>query len=486
MKEKEKSIRAKLKADFVHYAEKCLKIRTKSGAIRPFELNAAQIYIHGALEAQLNKTGRVRALILKGRQQGCSTYVEARFYWKVTHSPGTRAFILTHLDEASRNIYQIAKRFHENCPAIVRPRAGLSNSRELFFDKLDAGYQVGTAKSQGVGRSNTLQYFHGSEVAYWANAADHMSGILQAVPDAAGTEVILESTSAGAGGLFYNLCQDAIKGRSDYQFIFVPWFWQDEYRKAPPDDFAPTAEEIEYKTEHRLDDAQLCWRRHKIYELGSPWTFRREYPATAEEAFQADRPGALWTRDTIHRNRKHEADLPPLKRIVVAVDPATTSSRYSDETGIIVAGLGEDGRGYVLEDLSGKYTPAEWASTVVSAYYKHQADRVIAEVNQGGEMVEHTLRTFDPNIAYKSVHASRGKVARAEPVAALDSRGMIHHAGIFTALEDQMCRFDPMGDHGTAGQKSPDRVDARTWAFTELMLGRPAPAAPKIWGGKYI
>lgn len=481
MRQRERDIRARLKNDFIHYAGKCLKIRTKSGSIRPLQLNAAQLYIHEKLEEQLKETGRVRALILKGRQQGCSTYVEARFYWKVTHRPGTRAFILTHLDEASRNIYQIAKRFHENCPAAVRPRAGLSNSRELFFDKIDSGYQVGTAKSQGVGRSNTLQYFHGSEVAYWANASDHISGILQAVPDAAGTEVILESTSAGAGGLFYTLCQDAIKGRSDYRFIFVPWFWQDEYRKVPPTDFAATAEEEEYRAAYALDDAQLCWRRGKIYELGSIWTFRREYPSTAEEAFQADRPDALWARDTLQRNRRHAADLPPLRRIVVAVDPATTSNRNSDETGIIVAALGEDGHGYVLEDLSGKYTPAEWASTVVSAYYRHQADRVIAEVNQGGEMVEHTLRTFDPNIAYKSVHASRGKIARSEPVAAMDARGMIHHAGIFAALEDQMCRFDPMADG-----KSPDRVDARTWAMTELMLNRPTPSTPKIWGGRFI
>jgi phage terminase large subunit-like protein len=481
MKEKERDIRARLKNDFIHYAEKCLKIRTKEGAVRALKLNSAQRHVHDCLEEQTRKTGRVRALILKGRQQGCSTYVEARFYWKVTHQKGVRAFILTHLDDASRNIYQMARRFHENCPPAVRPHAGLSNSRELVFDRLDSGYQVGTAKSQGVGRSNTIQYFHGSEVAYWANAADHVSGILQAVPDMAGTEVILESTSAGADGLFYKLCQDALRGRSEYIFIFVPWFWQEEYRKTPPADFMLSAEEKEYKNLYALDDAQMNWRRTKIYELGNVWTFRREYPATADEAFHTDQPGALWTRDIIHKNRRHKDDRPPMKRIVVAVDPATTSNRGSDETGIVVAGLGDDGHGYVLGDYSGKYTPAEWASVTVSLYYKYQADRVIAEVNQGGDMVEHTLRTFDPGIAYKAVHASRGKIARAEPVAALDQRGMIHHAGFFSALEDQMCRFDPLD-----GGKSPDRVDARTWAFTELMLTAKPPPAPRIWGGRYI
>ena len=165
-----------------------------------------------------------------------------------------------------------------------------------------------------------------------------------------------------------------------------------------------------------------------------------------------------------------------MKRIVIAVDPAMTSGRNSDETGIVVAGLGTDNKGYIIADLSGRMTPAQWASAVVSAYYKYQADRVVAEVNQGGDLVEHTLRGFDPSIAYKSVHASRGKIARAEPVAALDARGMVHHLGVFPAMEDQMCRFDPLQD-----SKSPDRVDARVWALTELMLSARQAPKPMIW-----
>lgn len=477
MNKREREIRHRLKTDFLHYAAKCLHLRTKQGAIRPFILNSAQKFIHEKLEEQLSKTGKIRALILKGRQQGCSTYVEARFYWKVTHNKGVRAFILTHLDEATRNVYQIARRFHEYCPFPVKPHVSHANSRELVFDRLDSGYHVGTAKSQGIGRSNTVQFFHGSEVAYWANAEEHVSGVLQAVPDMPGTEIILESTSAGAQGLFHQLCSDSQKQKSEYQFIFIPWFWQEEYRKTPPADFELTAEEKEYQKEFELDAAQICWRRAKIYETGDVWTFRREYPATPGEAFHADRPGALWTRETTHHNRRHISDIPAMKRIVVAVDPAVTSNRNSDETGIIVAGLGIDGHGYVLEDLSGKYTPAEWASAVIAAYHRHRADRVIAEVNQGGDMVEHTLRGFDRTVSYKAVHASRGKIARAEPIAALDSRGLIHHAGIFGALEDQMCRFGPAD-----GNASPDRVDARIWAMTELMLNTMQTEGPCIWG----
>ena len=478
MNKHERGIRHRLKTDFPHYAQKCLKIRTKPGAIASLALNAAQLFIHDRLEEQLKITGRVRALVVKGRQQGCSTYVEARFYWKVTHTRGMRAFILTHLEDATRNLYQIMKRFHEYCPMPVKAHVGRDNSREMIFDRLDSGYNVGTAKSQGVGRSNTLQYFHGSEVAYWSNAAEHMSGVLQAVPDMPGTEIILESTSAGAQGLFYKLCDDARHHRSEYQLIFVPWFMQPEYRKALPTGFKLTLEEINYQTAFGLDDMQMCWRRARIYEIGNIWTFRREYPATVDEAFYTDRPGALWTRETLQLNRVAADGLPEMKRIVVAIDPATTANADSDETGIIVAGLGLDDHAYVLADLSGKYTPAEWATAALNAYDKYNADRIVAEVNQGGDMVEHTLRSYDNKIAYKGVHASRGKTARAEPIAALDVQGRIHHAGIFGALEDQMCQFSPY-----ANNASPDRVDARVWAMTELMLNRPKTEGPRVWGG---
>jgi hypothetical protein len=473
---RERNIRRRLRENFVHYAARCLMIRTKDGRIEPLALNTARQHIHQKLEAQLKKNGQVRAIILKARQQGCSTYVAARFYWKVTHNKGLRAFILTHLEEASQRIHEIVRRFHDNCPAAVRPHASQSSARALHFDRLDSGYSIGTAKSQGVGRAATLQYFHGSEVAYWANAEAHVAGILQAVPDAPGTEVILESTAAGAEGLFYALAMSAQAGKSAYELIFIPWFWQEEYRKTPPKDFAATTEEADHARQFGLDGAQIFWRRSKIAELGSLHVFRREYPASIEEAFAADRPGALWQRETIEKNRREPGGIPLMKRVVVAVDPAVSSHAGSDETGIIVAGLGTDDHAYILADYSGRYTPLAWAQKVLEAYLEFDADRVVAEVNQGGELVEYTLRTLDARIPYRAVRASRGKLARAEPVAALDAQDRIHHVGFHAKLEDQMCRFDPLTDSA-----SPDRVDARVWAVTELLLTRPPPSGPRIW-----
>jgi len=178
-----------------------------------------------------------------------------------------------------------------------------------------------------------------------------------------------------------------------------------------------------------------------------------------------DMPGALWSRDAIERARVDEA--PVLRRVVVAIDPAASAGDNADETGIVVAALGQDSQGYVLDDLSGRFSPHDWASRALEAYRAHRADRIVAEVNNGGAMVEATLRVLDAGVSYKPVHASRGKLARAEPVAALYEQGRIHHVGAFAALEDQMCAF-------TGGPlshlASPDRVDALVWALSELML----------------
>ncbi len=177
-----------------------------------------------------------------------------------------------------------------------------------------------------------------------------------------------------------------------------------------------------------------------------------------------DVPGALWQRVALDALRVRQA--PGMRRVVVAIDPAVTHGEDSDETGIVVAGLGDDGHAYVLADLTCKASPDGWARRAVHAYHEHAADRIVAERNQGGDMVEHTIRTVDKRVSYKSVVAKRGKYVRAEPVAALYEQGKVHHVGGFAAMEDQMCRYVPEEFDG-----SPDRVDALVWALTELMLG---------------
>lgn len=176
-----------------------------------------------------------------------------------------------------------------------------------------------------------------------------------------------------------------------------------------------------------------------------------------------DVPGALWTRKMVEDARTQT--LPDMVRVVVAIDPAVTSGEDADETGIVVAGKGSDGRAYVLADRTCRMSPDGWAKRSVIAFDEFSGDRVVAEVNNGGDMVENVLRTVAPRIPYKKLHASRGKRVRAEPVAALYEQGKVGHANPMPELEDQMCAFVPEGMDG-----SPDRVDALVWALTELML----------------
>ena len=160
-------------------------------------------------------------------------------------------------------------------------------------------------------------------------------------------------------------------------------------------------------------------------------------------------------------------EAPELRRVVVAIDPAMTSTEDSDLTGIVVAGLATTGHCYVLADNSLSASPDGWARAAVRAYELHKASRIVAETNNGGDMVEHTLRTVDRHIPYRKVTATRGKAIRAEPIAALYEQGKVHHVGNFAALEDQMCDFDPTAPDG----KSPDRMDALVWALTDLTQG---------------
>lgn len=178
--------------------------------------------------------------------------------------------------------------------------------------------------------------------------------------------------------------------------------------------------------------------------------------------FTDDSENALWNSDIINSNRVNEA--PPFKRVVVAIDPAAKAQDDSDETGIIAAGLGYDGHLYPLEDATGTYTPTEWAKQAVILFDKWGADRIVGEINNGGDMVETIVRTVRKNVPYKGVHATRNKTTRAEPVAALYEQGKAHHVGELLELEDEMTTWE-----GKTGEKSPNRIDALVWAAAELI-----------------
>jgi len=338
--ERELKLRRTLRDDFESYSRSCLKIRTKTGQTTPLLLNRSQRYLHDRLEQQRQTKGRVRALVLKGRQVGISTYIGGRYYWRTTHGRGLKTFILAHLDDASTNLFNMAKRFHDNCPPLLKPETGAANAKELSFPRLDSGYKVSTAGSAATGRSDTLQLFHGSEVAFWPAAADHFAGAMQALADAPGTECVLESTANGIGNTFHSLWKSAERGDSGFEAIFIPWFWHEEYIREVPEDWHPPATFEDYAVNHGLTREQTYWAFVKNRDLAVSaggsfdeinWKFMQEYPATAEEAFQTSGATSFIAPTVVLKARK-TTTVQPYGPIVLGVDPARGGG---DKTAII-------------------------------------------------------------------------------------------------------------------------------------------------------
>ncbi len=312
--------------DLTKFSPKFLYIRGKGGGRQRLEYNRAQLYIHERLEAQLRERGYVRAIILKGRQQGCSTYVQSRYFRRVITRRGTKAFILTHEADATKNLFEMTKRFYDNLEPGFCPVADKMSAKELLFTPFDSGYGVGTAGSKGTGRSQTNQLFHGSEVGFWPDAETHAKGVLQTIADLPDTEIILESTANGIGNYFHGMWKRASSGDSEFQAIFVPWYWQNEYA-ASADGFECTEEELELLEYHGgdgLTKEHLAWRRKKIgqskdseagFEL-----FKQEYPFTANEAFLNPIANIFIPSRLVMKARKSE--ITSDAGLIIGVDPA--------------------------------------------------------------------------------------------------------------------------------------------------------------------
>jgi len=373
----ERRIFDEILTDQARYAEDLLKIRDKGGRIIPLRYSSSQRHVYEKIEDQRRRTGRVRAIILKGRQQFVSTYVTSRHFKRVSTEFGKRAYILTHEQKATDNLFEMVDRYYQHLPKEFKPHAGASSSKELFFDKLDSGYLVGTAGTKGTGRSGTVQLFHGSEVAYWANAKDHMAGVGQSVPNEDDTEIILESTANGIGNFFHAKWQTATAGErdegddSDYVPIFIPWYWQTEYRRTPPPEFVMSEDEEEYAKAFNLDPAQIYWRRLKIRDdfQGDVSLFDQEYPATPELAFRSSTPECLIPAVLFARARAEKTLTPhPEAPKLWGLDPA----EYGDDRSALAKRQGR-----VISEVKYwvKKSPSELIGLVAIEYDREPAPK---------------------------------------------------------------------------------------------------------------
>ena len=285
LKEKAKrDKRQKYIDDFELFAKEQIRIITKNASqgFVPFEFNDAQREINKQIEEQRSKTGKVRAIVLKARQQGISTYCAGRVFWKTFYTPYTRSVVMAHDSATSDALFNMSRNIIDNMEE--PPQLQKSNAKEILFEHNKSGYRLYTAGSKEAGRGTTPTIAHLSEVAFWQFDEQILAGLFQGISQEEGTEVILESTANGASGEFYRLYQGAMRGENEYIPIFLPWFITQEYRRPAPQGFERTEEEDELVEKYKLDNDQLYWRRLKIGESGEQ-KFKQEYPASPEEAF---------------------------------------------------------------------------------------------------------------------------------------------------------------------------------------------------------
>jgi hypothetical protein len=365
----------RLEKDFDYYAAALLKVRPKAGGLIPFELNKAQLQLHQKLEEQKQRTGMVRAVVLKSRQLGCSTYLAGRLLKLTLSNPGIRTGIIAHQKSASGNLYKIVRRFYDHLPPELKPELGTANAQELIFSRLDSGYSVSVATEEGAGRSDTLQAVHASECAFWPDMSEQLSALMQTVPRLPGTEIILETTANAFGDPLHQFWQKALSGENGFMPVFIPWMADDGYRETPPPDFKATPEERAVAEAHGLDDAQLYWRRMKIAELGDEKLFRREYPADAHECFISSDHDSFIRPELVMQARKEEIE--PYGDLIIGIDPA---AQGADSTGIAWR------RGFTIEKLERRrgLDTMELVGLITRLIREDKPDRVFIDVGSFG------------------------------------------------------------------------------------------------------
>lgn len=333
-----------------------------------------------------------KTFICEGIVSHNSTYIEGRFFQRTVTNFGLKTFILTHEQTATDNLFGMTQRYLEHYPDRLKPALGSSNAKELVFSQLDSSFSVATAGNRGAGRSATAQLLHGSEAAYWSAAEDHLAGIMQTVPMEAGTEIIFESTANGIGNVFHQLWQKGEEGVGGWISIFVPWFWQLEYRC---DGVLLADDDLEYGAVHGLDTQQMMWRRYKIDELGGDIKlFNREYPSSPAEAFSVSDEKSLIDSKRVQSSRKLTAMIDNSAPKIIGVDPA----RFGDDSTAIYLRQGRVAER--LEKVRGIDTMSV-VGVVVKFIAKYSPDAVfIDEGGIGGGIVDRLKELNYRNIVH--------------------------------------------------------------------------------------
>lgn len=321
-----------LKNNLPLFAEHCLKIQTKdvltgsAKGLAPLRYNPTQLALHNDLERIKKERGIIRAVIVKARQMGVSTYTTSRFYHKELYNTGVNTFIVSESDSSTASIFEMVKRYDDNFPrSIPKPPKRKSNEKALIFDSIDCYYRVGTAANENVGVGTTNHFVHASEVGLWKNAESIARSLFQTVSDdpSSGTEILLESTARGRGNYFYDRAMEGRKKGSVWTTLFYPWFLDPRYKKQIDDFFDPDEEAREIQRMHNLTDEQIYWYVSKFqsdFGEGREDKFHNEYPNSIQEAFAYSGGGLIPARylEAARLSTKKDTN----NGLIVSCDPA--------------------------------------------------------------------------------------------------------------------------------------------------------------------
>lgn len=423
-------------------------------------------------EANRLLSGPARNIMLRGGSRSGKTFLLIRaIVQRAINAPGSRHVVFRlRFNHAKTSIWA------DTLPKVLKlcfPTVPAKFDKTDFYVELPGGSQIWIAGlddkervDKVLGSEYATLYFNESSQIPWSSIETALSRLAQKVPLAA-------AIASATGKAFLALkayfdCNPPSKLHWSYQLFRLKLKPGTKEPLPDPDNYV----EMKVNPEDNRDNLP-----EDYFEIldGMSSVKRMRFK---EGEWASEVNGALWSLDDRMSQDDRPmpgidslriATAPEMRRVVVAVDPSgTKGDGGGDDIGIVVAGLGHDGHGYILEDSTCQMGPEGWGRRAVDAYHRHSADRIVGEKNFGGDMVRFTIATADKRASYKDVSASRGKVVRAEPISALYEQGKVHHVGHYADLEDQLCNFTA---NGYVGEGSPDRADALVWALTELMLG---------------
>jgi len=369
-----------LRNDLPLWAEKYAKIRPAvGGKVIPFRFNRAQRVTHQFLEDQRLAGHPVRAAIVKGRKQGVSTYITARNLHRATLNRGISVFILAHISKSTSYLFDMVKRMHQNLPDHLRPSAERSNKIELKFGAIDSEYALGSAESEEIGRGMTPLLLHCSEAAKYRNTDEIQTGLIQGVPACPGSEIVYESTANGVNNMFYNLCMRGIETQDEGRLktLFLPWYWQLEYRAIVPAGFNPSADESALMDQYGLDLQQIYWRRRKLEDDFSNdiWKFRQEYPMDLMDAFVTSGEMMIKPEYVDFARKNCDMDPDPLTPIILGVDGADSG----DRTALVL----RQGKKILAYWVYTEMKPMRLAGIIAGLIDKFEIDMVFLDIAYG-------------------------------------------------------------------------------------------------------